>query len=525
MAEEGMTPSGRKEPDDFDVESRRVPAGGDKSIAAAALDRQEERAIYEWLTEFNAGQPGVRVILDRREPDFHDGVKVRGHVITLEEPIDETTIAQRWGGGKYLLKVMKQTPNGGFKFVKSRIVEIAGDPLVPRKTGESLAAKPNEDTSTVKSAMSMTERLLESAERRAEKLEGELRRDTRQPGYDVGLISAITEPLKQMAAQAQQDALETRRELARVTSESRKGDPVQERMLEKLVDQDSARVAAIRATHDAELRMVREHHMAEIGRLESRFDRLLESAKDGHKREMDAINRASDNATSTLKLAYETQIKTLENQLGGLRSDLDAAKKEIVELRVKKDVPLEETMMRMFQMREMFENFAGGKEEPGWRAIADVVMNNPITQGVAKRIAGDQQPQQPQQAPTRKAVAQRVAQRKRPQGEQVAAGEATTPAELPAAPQGIPGVSEAELYLAVNFIESAINNNADPRTFAASAAAQLPPGVRGVLRKEGVEGLLQRAQINESSVINTMHGQSWLKLVVDTLIGAPGGTN
>lgn len=440
---------------------------GERSATAVSLAKADDRTIHDWLSSIGTTSQ-MRVTIIRQAPSMWRGRTIRGVVDFTDEPIDEEWLKNTHGGGKYQIKVQTLNAQGKYTYSGARTIEISGDPVLQGAADDSKTTPVNlgEDTSVTKAALSMTERLAEQAARRAEKLEDELRNKS---GVDPAIFS----------------------------------------VLEKSLSGDGMRLDAIRTAHEAELRTMREAARDDVKRAEDRLQRLLEQQEKAHERELSSLKASYENAAKTLEISYTTQIKTIEGQLATARSDLDAAKKELAELRAKKDQPIEEQIERFVTLRELFGALGGdAEEEPAWKQIMEGIMDSPVAQSLAKRIA--EGPPEPGRVMShRAAIAAKRAARAR---------QAQAPQETKAPALGTIKLDPTEVATAVSFIEQAIRNETPPETFAQSVRALVPKNIVDVIQEVGIDQFFEEfAKVEEGSPISTVAGRNFIRKVLSFL--------
>lgn len=105
--------------------------------ATRAFESQmaHDDAVAELLADLDFETVPYQIDLIRKEPEYHpDGTHIGlGWVHTYTEPIQQKQIADRFGGGKYQLSVRVPTAPGSqkYKFYDSKIILIAGEPVIP----------------------------------------------------------------------------------------------------------------------------------------------------------------------------------------------------------------------------------------------------------------------------------------------------------------------------------------------------------------------------------------------------------
>jgi hypothetical protein len=201
-----------------------------------------------------------------------------------------------------------------------------------------------------------------------------------------------------------------------------------------------------------------------------------------------------------------------------LERDLDATKKELGELRGKKDVPIEDQLSKLVTVKEMMDSFTGKSDEsdqPVWKQVADVVMNSPMAQGLAQRISGPPPGQQPQMRMVPRRLVRQV-----PHAVQLPPGASpnpTPPAQAlpPAPPPPKVVLDPAAVLEAIKFIEVSVQNDVDPTSFAQTIRSMVPSSIIDSLRVDGIDGILQH--IPSNSPLQSQSGLNFLRKVAKIL--------
>lgn len=97
------------------------------------LEQKQELSQLLGTFDFEGGT--YQVAVSRKEPRYHHGKLVAGHIGTFKRKVDLDELRDRFGGGTFRFVVQRQ--NG--QFVTSKEVDIFGDPIVqddPRKAGD-----------------------------------------------------------------------------------------------------------------------------------------------------------------------------------------------------------------------------------------------------------------------------------------------------------------------------------------------------------------------------------------------------
>jgi len=492
---------------------------------AVAMANSDSMSIVEWLqTEFS-GQQRVRIKVIRSWPKTYNEQFVGGLLDVFDEFISEEMIKERFGGGKFVIQVLRMTAKGGWTYGGQRSIEVAGQPKPVDAPPAVTLAPVHEDSGLASRAMAMMERTANEDRNRAVKVEQELREKMNQSGIDTQLIDLIVAPLREQL-RAQQDAstalqTELRRrdeKMTEILTRPPTVDPTQNKLLERFIDGDNTRLDAVRAAHETELRTMRENHHEDIKRTEDRFSRMVETNEKAHEREVRSVETSHSSELKTREIAFNSQVDSLKSQISMLERDLDATKKELGELRGKKDVPIEDQLSKLVTVKEMMDSFTGKSDEsdqPVWKQVADVVMNSPMAQGLAQRISGPPPGQQPQMRMVPRRLVRQV-----PHAVPLPPGASPTPtpptqALPPAPPPPKVVLDPATVLEAIKFIEVSVQNDVDPTNFAQTIRSMVPSSIIDSLRIDGIDGILQ--YIPSNSPLQSQSGLNFLRKVAKIL--------
>jgi hypothetical protein len=555
--------------------ARPAPMGD----AQRELDKKNDQDLKDWILSLRTG-PSLKIILKRLWPKkADDGTPVVGKCDEYDEPVTEDDIAERHGGGKYEIILQKPGAKGGWTFFKQATIEIPGKPNFAPVLGYTAPAARNggEPAPVVDRVLAASERQIEdarraqkAAEERAERLLGE-RGST---GFDVETLKALQAPLLDELRSARKDkeALETR-----ITTllQQKPDTSAHDRLYEKMIDGGAQQLQTLRTQHDSELRQLRENNLADIRRIEDRHEKAMDRLIDSHKREITGLERAHAQELKATETALNGRIDQLKSDMGRLERELTAKDQELARLRALKEKSPMEALEDAVKIKEHLVDLGmaadpNDKDEdeddkmPGWVKGLTVLLDNPVAQGFAERLAGSGGP--PQQAPQQQkldvnAIAQQLqpgqaAQlpdgsivMKRPDGKVVLMS-AQQAAQLrqqrkaalskkradKAAASGTAGgsedasgnpppplrISKEDLAKVVRFIEGAIANGTTPEQFAQTAATMAPKPVMQAIKRQTVEWFLEQAEVDDSSSINTQAGRDWLRKL-SVVLKAPVG--
>lgn len=504
----------------------------------------EEQSLKAWLDTIGT-QGAFKVQLRRVEPETcwdprqAKNVKAKGYLGTFDHTIDEGYIAREFGGGTFALRVTRPDASGSYQYEKGlhRTIEIAGEPRIDRLPSNAPAppqAAPSsaEGTGVVQHALSMMERMVD-------------KHGTQEPkGVDPMMAMLIDQMKEQMRTQAKEMA-ELRAELSQARNQKPPEDPFRERMLDKLIDNDSARVVAMRSQHETEIRVIKEGHAQEIRLLEDRHDRamkqmqqthelLVASLKASYEREIAALNTAHQVAATATSTTKDVTVTTLNAEIRRYETEIATLRAENKDLRERKDKSIIEQIKDMNTLKEAL----GGEEGEGSTIKEAIGMIPAAIEGIggiiASRNAAQQQPQQVQA----RAVAQA---QQRPRVVRAQNGEPFVQAGnklIPAKPKPkvvttdagetieVPKIEEPTLKLIISQLEAAFGRDEDPNIVAQSAKAMIPPDILAWIRQHhteqvsGVDLFMQKvAKLPGTSPLATQGGRNWLRKVGAILIG------
>jgi len=321
-------------------------------------------------------------------------------------------------------------------------------------------------------------------------------------------------------------------------AEMRKGPQLassQERMLDKLIDGDSARVQAVTTQFQSELRMVKENAAATEARLRDQHERDMDRAEKRFDQQLVAIKDSHAVTLANTKANYDLTIKLLEHDRTRLQKEADDNRSELKSLRDKKDPSLKDKIEELNSIKEL----VGGDEEEasGLSKIVDIVANSKEAMGVVGRLFGPNAGQQ-QGAQQQTQAVQRQAKRKQPrvvQNKQT--GEVFKEVVNPEtgevgwvkqeAQQPAPGEAPAEVQIsaedkakAVQMLETAFRNNVNPENLATTVQTMIPEAVLQSIHQHGVDGFLTKvAQLPSTSALNSQAGKNWLRKIGKALAG------
>jgi uncharacterized coiled-coil protein SlyX len=507
------------------------PEARDKSDPAAKeIAAQNDSSLVDWFRGF-AGTT-FKISLNRIAPETWEGRNVAGHLANFDELIEEDQIAERFGGGKYQIKAMKLNPNGKYTFGGARTFKIAGDPKI---TGEHfkadkdgviplpLAAVANPDSELTKAALGSMERFSLKAIERAEKIEDAARGVS---PFDANVLAIVTKPLESQivslnAQIAAKDALLLEKDrIIKDLSERRPDTTMQDRLLDKMYDGENAKLNALRAQHDSERRVLQDNFAEEKKRMEHRSDTERQNLIESHKRELKQLEQSYEYQLKASDLSHKGLLDAKENRLKDLERTIGRQDAEIAELRAKKEKTIQEQMHEMAQLKETMSALGMGGEDKGEESTTErvigMIAENPIVQGIGRRISQPEARPPQQQAP---APQQLSARRARAKAAQQQATQTPGAAPPPARSAPLPaGVSVEGVQAAVGMMEGAVENGTEPTVFAQSIRGMVPTGVVNYIQVHGIDSLLDGvARLSEASPLQTQVGRTFARAVAKAL--------
>lgn len=497
--------------------------------------RADDESISDWLSSFG-GTP-MKVVLRRESPAVWDGVPCRGVVMTYDDMVSEEEIMMQHGGGKYQLTVRARRESGKYVYAGATTFEISGSPRVAGTTSKKEPAAPV-GPSPVDTVLSTMQTITQNANERADRAE-------RNSGTDMAMVQQLLAPLQAQLVALQAQLAEKDARLLDIASKPVDTAP-QDRMFSIMETKESAHsnaLTAVRMEHNAEMRSLRDFQKEELSRREARFERELDFVREASQREVDTLKLAHTQAFDSQRLGYETRIDGLKDAVKRLEREADATKKELAELRGKKDIGPIDQIQNLVTLKQGFEALVpSGSDEParsGMERAAEVIMQSPLAAGIAARIAGpapgDVMPYQ--EEPAAEDPNELVAF-ERPDGKIVqiprhmigrikAAKAAKEAQEAAAAGQGgagdenppLPDLNPADVARAVEFIEGAVRNGTPPEIFARTARNMVPEGILVYIKKRGVDDFLNNvAQLQTGSPLTDVAGRIWARKVAKFLL-------
>lgn len=501
-----------------------------------AVNNAEDASLRAMLEQLGTGG-AFKVVVSRVEPeDFIDPatgrrVKTSGMLKTYTEVLDEEFVGKRHGGGKYTLKVHKATGKGDqMTFYKQRTIEIAGDPklddaalqrsVAPASSASSASlpsTPPAEDAKVAVAAMAMAERAF-TAQANIKPAEAD------HKPYEL-----MIQQLVEQNANLREEMREVRRQAE--TRAAQPQNPAESKLLDKLIDQDTARLSAIRIQHESEINMLKAQHVDEIKRLHDRNDRNIDMMRQSFERELSSLKTSQEMLKSVQDVSASTTKEVLKAQVHSLEREVDAKDKELAELRARKDKSMAEQIKELNALKDLMDDGKDDEEDSG--VVGQIMSKLPDVMGAAGAILGkgpQAQPAPPQQLQ----VPQRPQLVRGNDGQtyRVGANNQLIPIKRkPQVVQGAPGapavqvpeIPADQLERIKDMLERAFENGTEPEVVAQTAKAALAGREEiftAVRQLGGVDQfLLKVANLPSTSPLLTQAGKNWVRKVSKALVG------
>ena len=485
----------------------------------------EDVALADYIRSLGIHDTDARFVVHRLEPTFVTDpqgrrVKMDGFIRNYDEPVTEQKLQENHGGGKYKIKIMTKDKDGRYVFFKSRNIDLVGDPRiddVPRNTAiiepkGAAPAGPGEPTSVVNRAMDVLERELGRANERA----------AAAPAVVSGVDPAAIEILKETLRRRDDELAQLRQEIVAMRNTPPPRDEIKDKLLGSLIDGESGRITALRATHESEIRQLKEQNVDLERRLRDGFDRDRAAMLASHEREFATMKASHELTLAMNKQSFETQVKVLEGQIRSLERDNTELRADIKELRAKK----EKTIIEQVKELEVIKD-ALGLDEKGESSVADKIVDaisNPETIQAVQHIIRGPGPAAPppvaaQPAPPRRLII------KAPDGSMVARepnGE-LRPVKKRVAPGEVevPVVPPDQVERAMAMLTTAFGTGKDPTEVAQTLRmVNIPAEIRGAIETMGIDAFMAKvAKIPQGHPFTTQEGRNWVRKVAKALIG------
>lgn len=509
------------------------PRASGHSVVMDRLKKAGDLEVRDWLEQI-AGQAAMKVALKRmepkqfRDPDTGELVKCDGTLYTYDRAIDPDEIQRLYGGGTYQLVVQTRKTDGRWGYFGATTVEIAGDPnlkAMPRvlpTPAPQQTAPPAAPPTDGKMLDKMTDFMI-----------GQMREGARpqtpqviHQGLSDAAVQAMIKPLELQIANLTKLLELKDQEMARVR-ETAGQDPFRDKMLNTLMDGDSARVKALRENYDSEIRQLKEGFRQDLERERDRHQRDVERMEKAHERELSALKSSHEQAIALATQKGDITKMVLERETATLEKQLEANRAELTALRARKDQSIKEKVEELNAIKELVGD-DDEEEQSTIERIIGAVGNIPAVVNLAERAAGGGQqraqvqvaaaPEQPKivrnketgEVHLRKADGSLIPVKKKPVPVTTSDGQQFE----------LPPVDPEQVKQAIQFMEGAFRSDTDPKTFAASARPFLSENMLGAMRALGISEFLSKVgKISAASPLATMRGRQWTKKVAAALLG------
>lgn len=512
------------------------------------MHNNEDRNLVGWLEEIAPGG-AIRVKVTRQSPKVWKGLNVGGVLQTYTQQIDEDFIRDHHGGGDFYLIVQKPRPNGsGWVYAGGRVLTIAGDPrtddVYRDKSGEVAPAAAGPTNGIVDRALSSMERQLE---REQERQERERRQDRQQPASSAPdseylrlLMAPMQKQLDHMGAMLRDK--DHQLDQARLVPPPPR-DEFRDKMLDKMLDGENARITSLRSQYESELRQVKQSAMDNEARLRDSFDRDKLALGMSHDRELSTLRSSYDMRFSAQESSGATSRALMDGEIRRLQADLSEAKHELATLRLKKDKTILEQATEFSAIKEAISDITGGdeaKDKSGFEKALEFASNLPAVQGALQKVvsgetapAVDQNGNRPQQAQQVQQTSTRPRLLTGPDGNlykqlpdgnvqlvRRRAAQAPPVVTVGSGEAAAQNISPGTIKIAVDFLEAAFRSGQESDQVATSVRSMIPAEVLAVIRARGVDAFLADvAKIEATSPLATQAGRNWVRKVGKALLG------
>lgn len=541
------------------------------------LRQEEDKTIRQMVESFGI-DGAFQIVVKRLEPeetrDPATGrmVKCGGHVGTTEKIIDEDWLARKYGGGKYALIIRRRNQQGSYVFAAQKTVTVAGEPNlsdlpgfvapVPASSAAAAGGATTEPPSVVTKVLEMAAQQVAAATERADRREEP--RVIANPAMD-----AMVSMMKEQLAQANAVVESMRREIMEMRNQpAPPQDTYKERMLDKMMDGDSARLNAVRMQFESELRTAKENAIAEEKRLRDSFERDKLYMMQSHEREINLLRSSYESQMTSLRSSHEVQLssarlghdsqtKLQESEIRRLERDNSELRVEVKDLRAKKEKGILEQLKDVETIKDALGVDEGGDKSTGDK-ILEAVTNPEAWAAVSNMWRGRQQPAAPAPVAPQLPLQPRVmagpngqrfvlqpngeyAPAKRRRRVPVAAAPAATGEAPPTGADGeavaeaaeveeapVPVIDPADLDQLVTFFEGAFAAGQEPEIVAQGVKGRIPGEVLTYLRDRvtelglarGVDTFLAKvAHLPGTSPLVAQAGRNWIRKVGGALVG------
>lgn len=528
-------------------EEEIIGKSGPVSSEIKALRLAEDRTLREMIETFGT-HTAYKVRVTRIKPEHVtlNGKKVAtsGFLEWVEgQPIDEEWLQEKYGGGKYELSFRKRGPKGGWEYGGQVTTEVAGAPSLENLPGgqdvtpaPAAAAAGGEAPSVVTRAMDFMAQQVTAANQRAEK----------GGGGSSELVELMREQLHARDSELAAMRGELRDAIHRLSQPppKTKEDEITGRLLDKMIDQDSARIQALRTQYESEIRQIKDNAREDDKRAQDRHEREMQQQRMNHEREIAMLRQSHETSLATLKSSHEvalasaqgsftTQAALLQADNKRLERDNNELREEVKELRAKKEKSLPEQIKEMKALKELVTGDDDSSESSGIERVVEAVTNPETIAAVGSIFKKGQQQAEAAQA---QAVAQAAPRPQRPQvvkdratgqkfilknGELLPAKKMPPPGTPPEV-AALPEINPDELKMVVNYLENACTAGTDPGVVVQSFGPHVPEPIRVAIRDLGGvdQFLIKVAKLPSSSpLLANQAGKNWCRKLGKALAG------
>jgi len=509
------------------------------------IRRREDQAVSDWLSALRSTGGAFKTQIFRIRPATWLGRNIKGLIDTTHDMVHEEDLKAQYGGGTYELRVNKRNEQGTYVYFAQTTFDIAGDPIVPRDPVEMAASQPRTDPLQAR-ALDLVDRTIDRQERELATLRGQ-----HGNGHSsLADLQFLMKPLQDELAALRTSLKDKDDQINRLLLEGNKQDPYQAKMLDKLIDGDTARVNTVRAALESEIRTVKENAREDEKRLRDQFDRDKQQMTLQHQREIDMIRSSHEREIAAMKMAFDTNKTVLDGEIRRLVGENNELRTEVKVLREKKDQTLIDKAKEVETFKELIGVGGDEAEKSTIEKIADAAFQSDklfevIGRWVGPKPAGAQQ--QAQQQQTQQVQHQpRVVRRRsdgqvfvrQANGEYAPAGATTRQQRAAKAPppKNAAGDAQAtdsdeievhvdpqEVAAATAFLELAFRNNVDMNALVTTLRSQIPPAVMTALADLGVDGFIAKvAKVPSTSPLATQAGRVWARKLGKALLGDGG---
>lgn len=388
---------------------KRMGRPGARTVGNADEERAAQ-SLMDWLRGLGDIGSDFQICIYRKEPRMWLGKSIEGYIERHNEKIDEEQIREMYGGGTYNVQLKLPDPKGTYQFFKSHVLRIAGDPKL-KDSGPMANAPTNEAQAPVKQAMEVMVDQVRQANLRAERGGGGGGMD---PSQMAGMIAAAQSPLLQTI-----DMLKGELAAARVDAQQARiqpPDPMRDRILDKVMADDSQRMETLRMAHASEIAQLKQsavdlerslrdradrdqqrmlqQHESQTAVLRSSYEMTIMSLKESQAREMSSQTMMA----STRDTVGTAEVKRLERENTELRL-------EVKELRAQKEKPLLTQIKELEELKSLLGDDKDDEGKPSWERMLDAVGNSKAALAMVSKLAGGDEkaaggaPGQPQLPP------------------------------------------------------------------------------------------------------------------------------